>query len=420
MKEEIKKIIKEFHRRDNPEIVDRDIKIPLNSKKIISIIGPRRSGKTFLLYQLMSEIKDKNNIIYINFEDERLDFNKTNLDLIFKAYFELYPEKKEKDLILFFDEIQEIEGWEKFIRRIYDSFTKKIFITGSSAKLLSKEIATSLRGRTISYELFPLSFKEYLKFKKIEIETNTTRGEAKLIKEFKNFLKRGGFPETVFMEDEIRRKTLRSYLDVMTYRDIIKRYEIKNINALNHFIKKIISNPAGEISLNKIYNEMKSLGMKISKDSIYEYNKYLEDAFMVFFIKNYSESLVKQNIKKFYPIDSGLAMNNIVTLSEEFGKLLELICFIELKRREKEVYYFLDGKECDFVVKEKNKIVEAIQVTKSLKNDKTRQREINGILSAMKRFNLKKGLILTYDEFEEFEVDKKKIYIRPIWKWLLE
>ena len=420
MKDQIKKIIKEFHEKDLFETFDREIEIPFNSKKIVTIIGPRRAGKTFLLYNSIKKIKDKTNVIYINFEDERLDFKKENLDLIFQAYFELYPEKKESDLFLFFDEIQEISGWEKFVRRVYDNITQKIFLTGSSAKLLSKEIATSLRGRTISYELLPLSFREYLKFKKIKSEQYTTKGLAKIKAEFKKCLFFGAFPELIDKEDEIRRKSLNDYLDVMIYRDIVERYNVSNVLSLNSFIKKILTNPSQEISINKIYNDFKSQGIKISKDVIYQYSKYLEDAFIIFPIKNYSESMGKQKIKKFYPVDTGLSTNNFVTLSEEYGKILELVCYLHLRRESKEIYYFNEETECDFIIKEKNKIVQAIQVSKSLKNEKTKLREIKGLLGAMKRFGLKEGLILTKDEEEDFVVEGKKIRVLPVWKWLLE
>ncbi len=420
MKEEIKKVIREFHTREPFETIERELKVPFNSKKIITIIGPRRSGKTFFLYSLIKKIKDRTNVIYINFEDERLDFKKDNLDLIFQAYFELYPEKKEKDIFLFFDEIQEVQGWEKFIRRVNDNITQNIFLTGSSAKLLSKEIATSLRGRTISYDLFPLSFREYLKFKGIKSERYTTKGLAKIKREFREFLFKGAFPELINKENEIRRKALNDYLDVMTYRDIIERYNLSNILPLSNFIKKILANPSQEISVNKIYNDFKSRGIKTSKDTLYQYVKYLEDAFIIFSIRNYSESITKQNIKKFYPVDTGLSTNNFVSLSEEYGKLLELVSYLHFRRFGKEIYYFNENSECDFVLRKGNKVVEAVQVSRNLKDKETKDREIRGLLGAMKRFNLKKGFILTEEEEEKILLDNREIFVVPVWKFLLD
>jgi uncharacterized protein len=419
MKPVIKQIIKEFHLKKPIEIIDREYKIPLDSKKIISLIGPRRSGKTFLLYQLMREIKDKTNILYLNFEDDRLNLEQKDLKLIFEAYFELYPEKKYKEIYVFFDEVQEIKGWEKFVRRIYDTITDKIFITGSSAKLLSKEIATNLRGRTIKYDILPLSFREYLKFKRLNESIYTINGKAILLKEFKLYLKKGGFPETVNMVDEIHRKTINEYLDVMIYRDIIERYSVKNINSLNYLIRRVLTNPSGEISINKIYHELKSNGVKVTKDYLYSYIHYLDEAFIISILKNYSESLIKQGIKKVYPIDTSLSMNSLMGTSDELGKLLETICYNELKRQNREIYYFSEKRECDFTIREKNRIIRVIQVCYVL-NEKNKNREIEGLIEAMDKFKLKKGLILTLDQEEELKVGEKKILVKPVWKWILE
>src|SRR3989338_6978371 len=174
MKELIKTLIADFHKRGIPPFKKRDADIPLHSGKIITIIGPRRAGKTYTLFQLMATIPDMTNILYINFEDERLKIKAEELNLIIEAYFELYPDKNERDIYLFFDEIQEIKQWEKFVRRVYDTITTRIFITGSSSTLLSKEIATSLRGRTVSYEIYPLSFHEFLNFKGVEKDVHST------------------------------------------------------------------------------------------------------------------------------------------------------------------------------------------------------------------------------------------------------
>lgn len=414
MKEVLKTIIKDFHKRGVPKFIKRDINIPINSNKLISIIGPRRAGKTYLMYQTISKIKDITNIIYINFEDERLELNSRNLNLILEAYFELYPDKKEKDLFFFFDELQEINGWEKFVRRLYDSFTKNIFITGSSSKMLSKEIATSLRGRTVSYLVLPLSFKEYLKFKNIEEEIHSTKGKAKIISGFKDYLEKGGFPETINMNRELYEKTLRNYFEVMLYRDLVERYDITNPLPLKLFTKKLIANTSKEFSINKIFNILKSEGIKISKDSLYKFLDYCKDAFVLLSINNFSESLNKQTLKKAYSIDTGLSSILSFTLSKDKGRLFENIVLLELKRRFAEIYFYKENLECDFVVKEKNKIAHAIQVCYDL-NEENQKGEINGLKEAMKRFSLKKGLILTLDQEDKIG----NIKVLPAFKWLL-
>ncbi len=253
-----------------------------------------------MINKLAEEVERKN-LIYINFEDERLNFDSLNLNVILEAYYELYPET-EGDLYFFFDEIQEVNKWEKFVRRIYDSVSKNIFITGSSSKLLSSEIATSLRGRAISYELFPLNFNEYLRFKDITIgNLSATRTKANVIKHFNEYLLLGGFPEVITYNDDLRYRTLQSYLDVMIFRDIIERYNIPNPLALKYLIKKALTNVGNYLSVNKIFNELKSTGIKVSKDSIYLFLNYIQDAYLIFMMNIFSESINVQNTndKKF-------------------------------------------------------------------------------------------------------------------------
>lgn len=414
LKNALKTIIADFHERELPQLIHREINIPLNSNKIITLIGPRRAGKTYMLYQLMSKIKDKTNILYINFEDERLRFKPEELQLIFDAYFELYPEKKESEIYAFFDEVQETEEWQSFVRRIYDTITKNIFLTGSSAKLLSKEIATSLRGRAISYEILPLSFKEYLRFKDAEININSTKGRAMAMNLLEEYLEKGGFPETVLMEEEVYKKTMQSYFEVMLYRDIIERYSISKPLAVKELIRHLLSQTGNEFSINKCYNDFKSRGLKISKDSLYNFVDYFDDAFIILPVENYSAKIRKQGLRKAYAIDTGLASSLSFSLSKDIGRLMETAVMIELKRRGKEVFYFKNGAECDFIIKEGRKINEAIQVCYEI-NKENETREVNGLRKAMKTFGLKKGLLLTMNQEEK----RNEIEIMPLLNWLL-
>lgn len=414
MKEAIKAIIKDFHNRGVPQAIERKINIPLNSGKIITIIGARRAGKTYVLYQAMTKIKDITNIIYINFEDERLEISAKEMNQILEAYFEMYPNKKEEELYFFFDEIQEITGWEKFIRRIYDTVSKNIFITGSSSKLLSKEIATSLRGRTITYEVFPLSFKEYLRFKNTEEDIYSTKGKARMLASFDEYLQKGGFPELISMNQEIYEKSLGTYFEVMIYRDIIERYSITDPIPLKKFIKKLISNTAKEFTINKVFNSLKSEGIKISKDTIYKFLDYCNDAYLILPLTNFSETTAKRTIKKAYSIDTGLSSLISFALSKEKGRLFENIIFLELKRKEKEIYYYKGKSECDFIIKNRENTIQAIQACCELTTD-NQQREINGLKEAMNRFKLQEGLILTCSQ--EKTIDN--IRVMPAYKWLM-
>lgn len=414
MKEVLKTIIRDYHTRDLPPFHERQQAIPLNTKKIVTLIGPRRAGKTYHMYQLIAKIKDKTNCVYINFEDERIKFNANNLNLILEAFFELYPNKKGENLYFFFDEIEGIEDWEKFVRRLYDTISQNIFLTGSSSKLLRKEIATSLRGRTISFEIFPLSFQEYLHFKGIEIDYYSTKGKAKILSEFDSYLLKGAYPEVITMDPEIYDKTLQSYFEVMLYRDIIERNKLSSTDSLKWFIQKLISNVSKEFSIHKMFNECKSQGKKISKDFLYKYMDYCEDAYLLFSVHNFSESFSKQTSKKVYAIDTGLRALFSLTLSQDKGGLFENIVFLELKRRNKEIYFFKGIYECDFIIKEKDKITECIQVCYEY-NEENKEREIQGLKEAMKRFQNKKGIILTLEK----EQDLKEIQIIPIYKWLV-
>jgi predicted AAA+ superfamily ATPase len=414
MKDLLKTIIKDFHARGIPEHTKRDLNIPLNTGKIVSIIGPRRAGKTYLMYQLISKIPDITNVIYINFEDERLERTAKNLNLIIEAYFELFPDKKESDLYFFFDEIQEIEDWEKFVRRIYDTISKRIFITGSSAKLLSKEIATSLRGRTLSYEVLPLSFNEYLRFSGIEPDIHATKGKAKTITALKEYMSRGGFPEIVNSPQDILKKTLTNYFEVMLYRDIVERYQINNTLPLKLFVKRLLGNISKEFTVNKLFNNLKSEGVKISKDTLYNFLEYSEDSYLLISVNNFSESKEKQIIKKIYSIDVGLSLQFSFALSKDLGRILENIILLELKRRGKDVYYFKDAAECDFIIREKERIVDAIQVCYEL-NEENKKRELNGVKGAMERFRLKKVIIITFNQKENID----NIEVIPAYQWLL-
>lgn len=422
MKEKIKEVIKSFQNK-TLKVWNRDIKIPLNTWKIVSIIWARRVWKTFLFYEIIEKLKkswvNKENILYFNFEDDRFEFDKNNLDLIVSSYRELYPDINLEKIYIFFDEIQEIDSWEIFVRRIYDNISKNIFITWSSAKLLSKELSTNLRWRSINYELYPLSFKEYLNFKNILIDIYDENSIYKIKNKFNNYLD-WAYPEIINYDEEIRQKTYKEYLNVMIFKDLIERYNIKNEQVLQFFIKKVLSNISKEFSINKFYNELKSLWLKVSKDFIYEIPKYLEDIYLSFFLLKYDESISKMetNAKKVYSED--LWFTKLFLFDLDNWRQLENLVFIELKRRAKEIYYHKAKKECDFLIRDRWTIVEAIQVTWSLYEVDTRKREIEWLLEAMKVYDLKEWLILTNDEEEILEIDWKTVKILPVWKWMLK
>lgn len=363
----------------------------------IIITGVRRCGKSTFLHQL---IKKQKKSYYLNLEDPRLegfelvDFNK--VELIMK---ELYGEGG----IYFFDEIQNIQKWEKFIRYLVDK-KEKVVITGSNAQLLSKELGTRLTGRHLQVEMFPFSFNEFLDIEKLN-QSNES---------FKEYLSMGGFPEFLKKKSP---NILHELLSDIVMKDIATRFNIKNTNTLNKIAVFLISNVGKEFS----YNSIKKMFEIKSVQSVIDYISFFENAYLLFTIPRFSYSFKQQKVnpKKVYSIDNGLSNNVSASFSKDYGKMLENLVFIILRRKYKEIFYFQEKKECDFVIKEKGKITQAIQVCYDF-NEENKDREINGLLEALEKFNLKRGLILTNNQEDEFDKEGKKIIVKPVWKWILE
>lgn len=382
----------------------------------VVISGIRRTGKSTLLSQLIQS-HYKNNYYYFNFEDERLiDFKSEDFNILYEILIELYGEKQ----TFFLDEIQNVSKWEFFVRRMQDSGCK-FFITGSNASLLSKELGTKLTGRTIVSELYPFSFREFLLFKGYKLQKNflsLTKERAVIKKYFNEYLKGGGMPEYLKYKDPVVLK--RVYEDIL-YRDIVARHDIKAVKSLRELSLYFMSNMATRFTFNGL-KETFHLG---SPNTVKSYVNYLEDSFLIFTINKFSYSLKKQSVapKKVYCIDNGLVEQIAFQFSKNKGKFYENLVFGELKRRAtEEIYYYLtqDGKEVDFLIRQKNKIVSLIQVTESLHSDKVRDREVSALTKAMSELKVNKGMILTYDCEEKIKSDGKEIIVKPIYKWLLE
>jgi predicted AAA+ superfamily ATPase len=422
-KEQLKQIIRDFHVSDIFDVMPRDLQPPIDTKKIITLIGVRRCGKTSILYNMINQLSksiDKTKVLFLNFEDERLELHSDELDFILQSYMELYPNHNLDECYFFFDEIQNIPNWEKFIRRVYDTISKNIFITGSNSKLLSSEIATSLRGRTLSFEVFPLSLKEYLSFKNIDVDLYSSKSLAHIKHAQKEYLQNGAFPETLFLDEKYANQTLQEYFSVLLYKDLAERYNITNTIALKFFLKRIIASTTKQISINKIYNELKSSGIKIGKNMLYDFLEYVQNIYLALILQKYDTSLVNKELgeKKVYSIDIGL--NNAIEFkfSDNIGKSLENAVFLELKRNNAEIYYYRSHKsECDFVVSQNGKITHAMQVTYDMSEHETKQREIKGLAEACRNFNLTHGNIITFDSEDEIVQDGITIQIVPFYKW---
>ena len=424
MKEQIKDIIIEYQQFDFPSAKPREIDIPTDLNIITTLIGARRSGKTYILYNLINNLVTsgilKEQIVFLNLEDERLNLNSNNLDLILQAYSELYPYNNLKDVYFFFDEIQNIKGWQKFIRRIFDTKSRHIFITGSNSKLLSTEIATELRGRTISYRIYPLSFSEYLSFNNVKKELHPQQSRSKLIHYAEKFLFTGGFPETVFLKDKIRIRILQEYFNTMIFRDIVERYNVSNTEVLKFFIKKVFAGVTKPFSINKTYNELRSMGYKISNKYLYDFFDYCNTVFISQSISRFDFSEIKQakSDKKAYIIDTGLLSSIEFSVSHNKGKLLENMALMEFIKAGKEVFYFKDKSECDFIVNT-NGDFNPVQVSYDISNSETRERELRGLAAACKFLKKKRGTIITFDQKEHITYKTIQVDVIPAYEYFL-
>ena len=400
-------------------ILERELKVPIESKFIISIIGPRRAGKTYFLFSLYKKME---NAVYLNLEDTRLS-NITFKELreIIRIFIEMYG-KDSKYLLL--DEIQNIEGWEKIIREFHDLEKYRIFISGSSSKLLSKEIATQLRGRALSFLLLPFNFREFLRFKKFSIERYLSKDkEAKIKNLLLKYMEYGGFPDVIKNEEKLR--ILREYSDLILFRDFIERHKIKNIELARMIHNFMLQNYSKEISIRSLYGKLKTI-TKVGKDTVYDYVSKLEDTMFFFFLRKYSLKVHLRESwpKKIYLCDTGLT--KIVRYSQDYGRLMENIVLLEFMRKKNEnplldVFYlkFPDG-EVDFVIKEGMDVKQLMQVTYASARDEIEKREIKTLIKAGNELNCNNLLIITWDYEDEIVVENKKIKAVPLWKWLLK
>ena len=373
---------------------------------IAVITGIRRCGKSTLLRQLSARYKD---FLYINFDDDRLmDFTVADFPSLMLVFEKNSPGIK----TLFIDEIQNIAGWERFIRRIHDE-GYKVFLTGSNANLLSQELGTRLTGRHTTITLFPFSFKEVLQFRSISTDRITAKSRAAVLAEFDRYLAGGGFPDYLKSGDP---EYLKRIYDGILYRDIVSRFgirEVKGFRQLAHYLVTNTANPA-------TYNALKNmLGFK-SVVSVRDYVGFLEQAYLIIEIFRHDLSLKKQYVsdKKIYCIDTGLRNAVAFRFSDDKGRLLENLVLIELLRRNKSVYFFKNPKECDFITEERGRITGAIQVCYELTRE-NRDRELGGLLGALQAHGLEEGLILTYLQEETITQDGATVRLLPVWKWLI-
>ena len=448
----LKTAITEWQESELPLLHKRKYRAVIEAPHINDIVGVRRCGKTYYMYQLIAELLEqgvpKSNILYFNLDDDRLQpLRGDELAFLIETFRELYRTTENDTLYLFLDEIQNFPGWELWVKGIYDKKKNvKIILSGSNASILSKDISCRLTGRHLTTRMFPFSFAEFLRCHSIAFDKDTlpfSEKKTEIRRKFNEYLSKGGFPEVIVYPSIDHRELLQSYFDDIVFKDIISRQRIRNPAIFKEFTLFCISNiakPHTYNSLRKLFSAYTSL----STDVVITYLSYLEDAFLLFTVNHYDASLKKQcnKPKKFYGIDTGMIHAVSFKFSEDFGRLFENLVFIQLLRSGEEIYYWQDkkGLEVDFVIKmtdpfssgcamssvssqpviktERNP-VRLIQVCADISDPATRERECKGLLCAMEHFDVKEGTIITSDLFDQELVAGRTINYVPLWYWLI-
>jgi hypothetical protein len=422
------KILAEWLEEDKlPELVRREVQtIDLERLvDILAIVGPRRAGKTYFMYQLVRDILatghyEHSDILFIDFEDYRLiDFQAADIDTLLAAFQQLtgkYPK------FLFFDEVQHLPDWSRVLRTLHNRRKYRIIVSGSNSELLSREISTELRGRYRDLFMLPFSFRELLRYKDVAFSERTlhTPARGRILQVFDSYLKEGGFPEVVSRQTSSeKRQVLQNYYHTIFYRDILERYNIKAKYVLEAIMSYCLNSYADLLSISAFEKNLKKNDLPGSKRTISNYLHYLEEAFFLILNEKFSYSPRKRimNPKKAYLMDTGFRFLS-TDFSENRGKVLENAVAVELRRREEEVFYYKGRRECDFIIKRGTRPTLAIQVCWEL-HERNESRELKGLAEALRTFEIRDGLILTYDQEEERRIDEHRIPVLPVWRWLL-
>ena len=411
-------------------VIDRDVSLPIHGNEIITVPGVRRCGKSTLMEiainRLLANGVRKENVLWIGFDDERIKYmTAAELDLVLQAYREMYPATELKDVWMFFDELPLVKDWEYFVLRLFKGSCKHIFICGSNASTLSVEMKSALRGWPREIEVWPLSFREYLRFKGVDADSHLEQDKARVQVAFNEYNRLGGMPEPTLMPvlSEKYRK-LQDYFDVMLLRDLVEHWQISKPQTVRYFLKRVMTTIASRLSVNAVYREIKASGRKVTKDDLYDWLAWAQSIYLVRKLDVYSRS-VKSEISipgKYYVIDNGLRSAVIPLQSDDDGKQLENTVYLELLRRKahnEELSYFSESGECDFVVSEEDEVKRLIQVTWDMSDTETRKGEFSGLLEAAKATGCRDLTIVTRDEEGEEIRDGLTVRIVPVCRFLL-
>jgi predicted AAA+ superfamily ATPase len=419
-----------------PPFTRRDVWLPTVKGKAVAVIGMRRVGKTTLLWQVLADRlagadavpEPRHGLMYFGFEDERLaGLQGRHLDLLVEEYFRLHPEWRDRRRATFFlDEIQLVPGWELFARRLLDTEKIDIFLSGSSARLLSREVATSMRGRAMEAVVYPFSFRECLRHAGCEPKKNTdrmTKAERSLLdRRLLEYLERGGFPEAQGLDTRNRMELLSGYVDVVLLRDVIERHDVAQPRVLRWMARRLLGNAAGGFSVNKFHADLKSQGVAVGKDTLHDYLGYFEDAFLLrtLTIATDSERRRHVNPRKVYPVDTGLIPLFDRSGKTNLGHALETAVLLELERRGAEAAYVRTegGFEVDFIARHTDGKEELLQVCASLDDPDTRTREIRALQDAATQYPRAGRRLIAFDAPPAFELPRGITFTRAA-EWLL-
>lgn len=473
MIETIKSILLDYQEARLDTGVPRRLQVKSVHRKATVCIGVRRSGKSTYLFQIIQQLMEsgvpRQNILYLNFFDDRLhNLRQDDLGLVSEAYYALYPEKKGTETVYcFFDEIQAVSGWEPYIDRLMRTEKCEVYLTGSSARMLSKEIATQMRGRALSWEVFPFSFREFLDCRGIESEGALSTKKRLLVqKAFEDYWVTGGFPEVIALEHvlppqaagpgagyglgtgayglatedgagwgdgrnygwhpnpQLRVKIHQEYLNAILFRDLVERHDIAHPKALSDLAHWLIDNTASLYSLKRLTGYLQSLGHSAPRPAVTNYVQWFEDAYFLFTVPIFDASLARRNTnpKKIYCVDHGLVSSVASGILINSGHLMENLVFTALRRDYPEIYYYKTktGKEVDFIIPLRSRPRLLIQVCESLAEPKCRKRETAALAEAMAELGLTTATIVTRNEEEQIDVESGTIKAVPAWRFLLD
>lgn len=431
MADMLKTIILDFQDAELNTGVPRRIHIKTAPGKATVCIGVRRCGKSTYMFQIIQALLDKGvprkNILYLNFFDDRLhNLKHDGLGLIAEAYYSIYPEKKNSETVYcFFDEIQNAPGWEPFIDRLMRTEKCEVFITGSSSRMLSREIATQMRGRALSWEVFPFSFREFLDFKGLDAtDPMPTKKRMLVQKAFGEFWETGGFPEVAGFDRELRIKTHQEYFHAVLFRDLVERHDVSHPRAVSDLAHRLMDNAASLYTINSLTGYLQSLGHKAPKAAVSDYMEWFEDAHFLFTVKIFDSSTARRNAnpKKIYCVDHAMVASVTSGILVNSGHLLENLVFTGLRRCFQDIFYYKTntGKEVDFIIPRRGREGMLVQVCESLADPRTRKREVASLSEAMHEQKLKTGTLVTRNETDQIAVNGGTINVSPVWRFLLD